>query len=113
MALEAATAFWPAELDSVSRNELRQKIENEAAMTVTTKVETEAEGVCVCFFFIDEEVVFGMPRLLRNMAEEMLLPPPHCYGGHDMETNSDMSLWNYSICFLLVIYYRLIVLSLI
>ena len=92
-ALEAAEVFRPAELDGVSGNELRQRIENEATVTVVAKVETEAEGV----FFIDEEVVFGMPRLLINMAEGMLLPPPQCYGGDDMKTNGDVSLWNYSI----------------
>ena len=92
-ALEAAEVFRPAELDGVSGNELRQRIENEATVTVVAKVEIEAEGV----FFIDEEVVFGMPRLLINMAEGILLPPPHCYGGDDMKTNGDVSLWNYSI----------------
>ena len=92
-ALEAAEVFRPVELDGVSGNELRQRIENEATVTVVAKVETEAEGV----FFIDEEVVFGMPRLLINMAEGMLLPPPQCYGGDDMKTNGDVSLWNYSI----------------
>ena len=92
-ALEAAEVFRPVELDGVSGNELRQRIENEATVTVVAKVEIEAEGV----FFIDEEVVFGMPRLLINMAEGMLLPPPQCYGGDDMKTNGDVSLWNYSI----------------
>ena len=92
-ALEATKVFQPAELDGVSGNELRQRIENEAAVSVVAKVETESEGV----FFIDEEVVFDMPRLLINMAEGMLLPPPHCYGGDDMKTNGDVSLWNYSI----------------
>lgn len=49
-ALEAATTFRSAELDSVPRNELRQRIENEAAMTMAAKVETEAEGVFFFFF---------------------------------------------------------------
>ncbi|XP_023914956.2 dehydration-responsive element-binding protein 1B [Quercus suber] len=70
--LEAAESFRLAELDNV---------------------ETEAEVV----FFIDEEVVFSMPRLLINMAKGMLLPPPHCYSGDDMKTDGDVSLWNYSI----------------
>nr|POF07489.1 dehydration-responsive element-binding protein 1b [Quercus suber] len=91
--LEAAESFRLAELDNVSGNELRQRIENEATMTMAAKVETEAEVV----FFIDKEVVFSMPRLLINMAKGMLLPPPHCYSGDDMKTDGDVSLWNYSI----------------
>ncbi|KAJ6409739.1 hypothetical protein OIU84_009271 [Salix udensis] len=34
-------------------------------------------------FYMDDEAVFGMPGLLANMAEGMLLPPPHCGGGGD------------------------------
>jgi EREBP-like factor len=55
-----------------------------------------AEGV----FFMYEEAVFGMPEieLLANMAEGLMLPPPHnSYGGdHDTEV-LDASLWSYSI----------------
>ena len=52
---------------------------------------TEAESV----FFMDDEEVFHKPELLRSMAEGMLLPPPHCYEGKNMETDSDVSLWIY------------------
>ena len=46
--LEAAEVFRAAELDGVSRNELRQRIENEATVTVAVKVETKVEDV---FFY--------------------------------------------------------------
>ncbi|KAG5234522.1 dehydration-responsive element-binding protein [Salix suchowensis] len=62
-----------------------------------TAAEAE-EGV----FYMDDEAVFGMPGLLANMAEGMLLPPPHCGGGGDGWGNTedidpDMSLWSFSI----------------
>ena len=44
-ALEATKVFQPAELDGVSGNELRQRIENEATVTVAVKVETKVEDV--------------------------------------------------------------------
>ncbi|CBI31847.3 unnamed protein product, partial [Vitis vinifera] len=48
-------------------------------------------------FVMDEEDVFGMPGLLVNMAEGLLMPPPHSvadgYGGDDMAADADMSLW--------------------
>ena len=103
-ALEAAEAFRPAELDDVSGDDLTQRLENtaaavtvaetETAVTVAAEAEIEPESVV----FMDEEAVFDMPGLLRDMAEGMLLPPPpHWYGGDDMETDSEVSLWSYSI----------------
>ena len=66
----------------------------ETAVTVAAEAEIEPESV----FFMDEEAVFDMPGLLRNMAEGMLLPPPpHWYGGDNIETDSEVSLWSYSI----------------
>ena len=104
-AAEAAEAFRPMELDRVYGDESRWKLESAAAAAVVVAaaavaatatavaVEMEEEGV----FFMDEEAVFGMPGLLANLAEGMLLPPPHCYDGDDMGTDTDMSLWSYSI----------------
>ena len=82
----------------VSGDELSQRLENAAATTTAAvgaaaaaAAKTEAESV----LFMDEEEVFRMPELLRSMAEGMLLPPPHCYEGKNMETDSDVSLWIY------------------
>ncbi|KAL4621468.1 hypothetical protein ACB092_06G230000 [Castanea dentata] len=94
-ALKAAEAFRPAELDDVSGDDLTRRLGNTAAaVTVAAEAEIEPESVS----FIDEEAVFDIPGLLRNMAEGMLLsPPPHWYGGDNMETDSEVSLWSYSI----------------
>ena len=89
-AAEAAEAFRPVELDVVSEDEMRPMRKNVMSSATT---EMEAESV----FFMDEEAVFGMPGLLTNMAEGMLLPPPHYYDGDDMEANIDVSLWSHSI----------------
>ena len=73
-AAEAAEAFRPAELDRVFGDDSRWKLESAAAAavvvaaaavaaTAAVAVEMEEEGV----FFMDEEVVFGMPGLLANL----------------------------------------------
>ncbi|KAK7856028.1 dehydration-responsive element-binding protein 1B [Quercus suber] len=93
-AVKVAEMFRPTEPDKVFGDELRLMGKNAVSVLTTAEAtEKEVKGV----FFIDEEAVFGMPRLLANMAEGMLLPPPHYYGGDDMETDIDMSLWSYSI----------------
>nr|AET87124.1 DREB1C [Lepidium latifolium] len=48
-------------------------------------------------FYIDEEAMFGMPNMLANMAEGMLLPPPSVQWNHDYEGDGDddVSLWSY------------------
>ncbi|KAF5731123.1 dehydration-responsive element-binding protein 1D-like [Tripterygium wilfordii] len=82
-AAQAAESFRPAEVYVVSREDMKK--------------ENSAEAM----FYMDEEAVFGMPSLLANMAEGMLLSPPHCVGdwnsGDDVENDADMSLWSYSI----------------
>ncbi|KAG2715767.1 hypothetical protein I3843_03G096400 [Carya illinoinensis] len=80
-AAEAAEAFRPAVLMDNSSE------------TVAEDERKSPERV----FFMDEEAVFGMPGLLANMAEAMLLPPPYNCAGDDVEASADMSLWSYSI----------------
>ena len=92
-ALEAAEAFRPVDLEEEAGEIVRKK-EEEAKTGAET---TSSEGV----FYIDEEAVYGMPGLLTNMAEGMLLPPPHCmndgYCSDDVEFYADVSLWSHSI----------------
>ncbi|MFS7941743.1 hypothetical protein Hanom_Chr06g00479891 [Helianthus anomalus] len=48
--------------------------------------------------FMDEEAIFGMPNLLADMAEGMLMTPPRQPGTDDFSPNdaSDCdNLWNY------------------
>ncbi|GMN44669.1 hypothetical protein TIFTF001_013869 [Ficus carica] len=89
-ASEAAEAFRPADLAGEESGE-------KATAAATTAAGTGAENV----FFMDEEAMFGMPGLLTNMAEGMLLPPPQCmehdYRSDDVEAYSDVSLWSYSV----------------
>ena len=109
-AAEAAEAFRPAELDRVFGDESRWKLESAAAAAVVVAAAAAAATAAVAVaaavaaqiekegvFFMDEEEVFGMPGLLANLAEGMLLPPPNCYDGDDMGTDTDMYLWSYSI----------------
>uniref|UniRef100_A0A1U7XT82 Dehydration-responsive element-binding protein 1B-like n=1 Tax=Nicotiana sylvestris TaxID=4096 RepID=A0A1U7XT82_NICSY len=61
-AAEAAEAFRPSESEAVS---------GESAGT--TPHETPESNN----FFMDEEALFCMPGLLANMAEGLMIPPPH------------------------------------
>ncbi|CAN8302213.1 unnamed protein product [Cochlearia groenlandica] len=61
----------------------------------TAAAEEERRNV---FYMEDEEAVLGMPRLLENMAEGMLLPPPEVGSWshyNDFEVDADVSLWNF------------------
>lgn len=86
-AAEAAESFRPMEAAGVPGEDRK-----------TERTEEEAREEV---FYMDEEAVFGMPNLLANMAEGMLLSPPHCVGywnsSDDVDSDADMSLWSYSI----------------
>ncbi|KAM7499605.1 hypothetical protein LguiA_024019 [Lonicera macranthoides] len=85
-AAEAAEAFRPSQSDVVFGDDV---------------LEESATSLQVNLRYTDEEAFFGMPELLANMAEGLMLFPPHCgedgYGADDVEINAEMSLWTYSI----------------
>ena len=96
-AAEAAELFRPTELDEVSRDELNQGLENATITTTVATTSEAAETKAEDVFFMDDEAIFDMPGLLTDMAEGLLLSPPHCYNEDDNETKSNMALWSYSI----------------
>ncbi|KAL2527216.1 Dehydration-responsive element-binding protein 1D [Abeliophyllum distichum] len=78
-AAEAAKAFGQPSLESDTREEA---------------ISISSENV----FFTDEEALFGMPGLIENMAEGLMLPSlPYYMDTDDVEVYADVSLWSYSI----------------
>ncbi|WOG91379.1 hypothetical protein DCAR_0310628 [Daucus carota subsp. sativus] len=82
-ASKAAEAFRPPETDNAA-----------GSSTQESSIELQENEV----LYMDEEVEFGMPEFINNMAQGMMLSPPKygqmegCYGDDDME---DLSLWSY------------------
>ncbi|KAB2632639.1 C-repeat binding factor 2 [Pyrus ussuriensis x Pyrus communis] len=95
-AAEAAETFRPAEfggaLESGDDEKESKKMEEEKGCGGV-----EESGI---LFYLDEEEMFDMPRLLDSMAEGLLLSPPHSSGGYmnwdDVGSNDDVSLWSFS-----------------
>ncbi|XP_058084866.1 dehydration-responsive element-binding protein 1B-like [Magnolia sinica] len=87
-AAEAAEAFRPSKSYNASNNDGNMMPEIPTAST---------ENVS----YMDEEAIFGIPRLLASMAEGLLLSPPTFFGGgyhcDEVEIEADVSLWSYSI----------------
>ncbi|CAN1136463.1 Dehydration-responsive element-binding protein 1D [Linum perenne] len=95
-AAEAAESFRPPELAVGSSSETPEAGNEEAIVEAEAEME---EGGGKREVEEDDESMFGMPGLLANMAEGMLLPPPP---RDDMINNDDMagddvSLWSFSI----------------
>nr|ARM20322.1 CBF2 [Santalum album] len=85
-AAEAAEAFRPLEGEGLSGDDVEPS---------TGRLAEEDRP------YLDEEAVFGMPGLLANMAEGMLLPPPQSeesgWNDRDMDADVGLPLWSYSI----------------
>lgn len=84
-AAEAAEAFRPSDSGSIGD---------------ANKEECGSMSLPENVFFMDEEAVFGMPGLIANMAEGLMVPPPECSRVGDdveLEDNAEMFLWSYSI----------------
>ncbi|GAA0166314.1 hypothetical protein Leryth_006881 [Lithospermum erythrorhizon] len=100
-AAEAAEAFRPSV--EVNEAETLKQIEqlpssedgnviNEEAFSPKDNIFSSKDNM----FFMDEDEMFGMPRLISSMAEALMLPPPI----HDIEEEAQehhMELWNFSI----------------
>ncbi|KAI9071612.1 hypothetical protein K1719_046420 [Acacia pycnantha] len=92
--VEAVEAFCPGRVSE--SDELR--LENAEATTNSTVAAGEEQSI----FLTDKEAVPGMPELLRNMADAVLMSPTHDsfgdqYDRADMEVaDAEVSLWSYS-----------------
>lgn len=98
--LNFADSAWRLPVPASTDAKDIQKAATEAAEAFRPH-ESPEERTSENVFYMDEEAVFGMPGLLVNMAEGMLLPPPHCVGDEyrcdDVVIEADVSLWSYSI----------------
>uniref|UniRef100_A0A1J3DKQ3 Dehydration-responsive element-binding protein 1C n=1 Tax=Noccaea caerulescens TaxID=107243 RepID=A0A1J3DKQ3_NOCCA len=90
-AAEAAVAFQAEMSDTTTDHGLDME-ETTVEMVITENVEQSNDA-----FYMDEEAMFGMPRLMANMAEGLLLPPPSVQWNHnyDCEGDADVFLWSY------------------
>ncbi|CAL8157067.1 unnamed protein product [Prunus armeniaca] len=73
-ATEAAEAFRQAEDGGVDEKESKAVVSEEKGCV-------EMEGSSN-LFYLDEEEIFEMPRLLDDMAEGLMLSPPECLDGY-------------------------------
>ncbi|KAL3834497.1 hypothetical protein ACJIZ3_009233 [Penstemon smallii] len=93
-AVEAAEAFRMRALESGegTATSYVEYLEN-----VITTIEAGVESPENALFMYDEEeaLMFGMHGLLGNMAEGLMLPPPHQFS-YDVEMDADMCLWSFN-----------------
>ncbi|XP_021803643.1 dehydration-responsive element-binding protein 1E-like [Prunus avium] len=100
-AAEAAEGFRPAEFGGFSRGSSDEKEINVVMEEKKKNFSVDMEiSSSLSLFYLDEEEMFDMPRLIDNMAEGLLLSPPQCLAGYlswdDMETEADPKLWSFS-----------------
>ncbi|BFG31622.1 hypothetical protein CerSpe_178960 [Prunus speciosa] len=100
-AAEAAEGFRPAEFGGFSCGSSDEKEINVVMEEKKKNFSVDMEiSSSLSLFYLDEEEMFDMPRLIDNMAEGLLLSPPQCLAGYlswdDMETEADAKLWSFS-----------------
>nr|AIU39990.1 dehydration responsive element-binding protein [Prunus pseudocerasus]ALD84469.1 AP2/EREBP family transcription factor-like protein 2 [Prunus pseudocerasus] len=101
-AAEAAEGFRPEEFGGLSSGSSDEKEINVVMEEKKKNFSVDMEiSSSLSLFYLDEEEMFDMPRLIDNMAEGLLLSPPQCLAGYlnwdDMETEADPKLWSFSI----------------
>nr|QCY49909.1 CBF-like transcription factor [Chimonanthus praecox] len=94
-AAEAAEGFRPSEDVGTVLSSDQEKCDGEENKSSTMVAENLGK------IYMEEEADFGMdmPGLIANMAEGMLLSPPHTPTGFnwdDMENSYEVSLWSFS-----------------
>ncbi|KAB2622625.1 dehydration-responsive element-binding protein 1A-like [Pyrus ussuriensis x Pyrus communis] len=104
-AAEAAETFRPAEFGGVSESgddeKESKKMEGEKDCGGAEQSDCGGAEQSGSSFYLDEEEMFAMPRLLDSMAEGLLLSPPRRSAGgnmnwDDMGSNDDVNLWSFS-----------------
>lgn len=95
-AAEAAETFRPEEFGGVWSS-CDEEEKDHYSEEVVVESEKSNEG-----FYVDDEALFDMPRLLTSMAEGLLLSPPRHYLDplkceDDVERETDFNLWSFSI----------------
>ncbi|KAL1202865.1 Dehydration-responsive element-binding protein 1C [Cardamine amara subsp. amara] len=93
-AAEAALAFQDEMYDTTTDHGFDMTETAVEAIVTVEDIETADHSDA---YYMDEEAMFGMPSLLANMAEGMLLPPPSVQWNHsyDVDADDDVSLWSY------------------
>ncbi|WCJ35088.1 Dehydration-responsive element-binding protein 1B [Euphorbia peplus] len=100
-ATAAALAFSPVEIKEIDGGETDETTTDHVNIIDTTmdRVYDINETMTDNVYYIDEESSFGMPGLLANMAQGMLLlPPPYCVSESvEIDTRADSLLWSFSL----------------
>ncbi|CAI9762393.1 unnamed protein product [Fraxinus pennsylvanica] len=101
--LNFADSAWKLPVPASTDAKDIQKAAAEAAKTFgqpNSESDSKEEGTAISqenVFSTDDEALFGMPGLIDNMAEGLMLPPPYYLDTDEMESYAYDSLWSYSI----------------